>query len=112
MPIIYSTSFLSFSTDNIISQKLAGWRIADDQNRDIIIKLNPLIQAKKNRIIETSAFLREISFYHEENEVLFFPFSSFELVDIIEDGLTTIVFDYSLKFKNKVERKGGNCVII
>ena len=54
--------------------------------------------------METNAFLAEISFFHTENEVLFFPFSSFELVDIEEEGpMTYITFDYSFRFKNKAE---------
>lgn len=108
IPIIYSTSFLSFSTDNIISQSLANRRISGD-NRDIVIKLNPLNQRRKNEIMETNAFLAEISFYHTENEVLFFPFSSFELVDIEEKGpMTYITFDYSFRFKNKAEINDNN----
>lgn len=115
VPIIYSTSFLSFSTDDIISKKLSDRRISSDQTRDTIIKLNPLDQAKNHKIMETNAFLSEISFYHDENEVLSFPFSSFELVGIQEQSpFTTIKSDYSLRFKDKIEGRsddGTICVI-
>ena len=55
--------------------------------------------------MNTNGCLSEISFYHEENEVLFFPFSSFELVKIEEyqNGEILIEFNYSLRFKRKVE---------
>ena len=53
--------------------------------------------------MKTNASLREISYYHQENEVLFFPFSSFELVNVEEySEVFLITFNYSLDFKNKV----------
>ena len=53
--------------------------------------------------MKTNAFLNQISYFHNEDEVLFFPYSSFELVDINENySLPIIVFDYSLRFKEKV----------
>ena len=54
--------------------------------------------------MKTNAFLNQISFFPKENEVLFFPYSSFELEDIQEkDSYTLIFFIYSLRFKEKAK---------
>ena len=103
-PIIYSTSFLSFSTKISISKGLGSRRISTTKNREVILQLNPLQEKDKYRIMNTNASLSEISFFHDESEVLFFPFSSFELVNIEDDQeMPIIVLDYSLRFKNKVQ---------
>ena len=68
--------------------------------------------------MKTNASLKEISFFHEEDEILFFPFSSFEIVDVKEynPAMTVITLDYSLRFKEKVENCGyfneKGCLII
>ena len=74
---------------------------------EVIIKLKPLNIRDKDKIMITNGFLNQISYYHNEDEVLFFPFSSFELDDIYEVDLTLfIVLYYSNRFLKKVE----NCI--
>ncbi len=128
VPIIYCTSFLSFSTSYEISENLSSRRIIEPKpikskpikiigslinnnsqsnNNEVIIKLNPLREENINNVITSNGFLKKISFYHNEDEVLFFPFSSFELVDIFScQSKTMIVLDYSTRFIQKVL----NCV--
>ena len=77
VPIIYSTSFLSFSTNNEVAKGLTSRREASEQNRETVLKLNPLREEYENEIMKTNASLKEISLFHEEDEILFFPFSSF-----------------------------------
>ena len=68
--------------------------------------------------MKTNASLKEISLFHEEDEILFFPFSSFEIVDVEElsKEMTVITLDYSLRFKDKVVNCGyfneNGCLII
>ena len=119
VPMIYSTSFLSFSTDNEVSKGLTSRREASEENRETILKLNPLREEDKNEIMKTNASLSEISLFHEEDEVLFFPFSSFEIVDVKEYSsiMTVITLDYSPRFKKKVEnwcyfKEDSTCLII
>ena len=118
VPIIYSTSFLSFSTDDKISKKLSTRRESSPENNEVIIKLNPLKEEDEYQIMKTNASLREISYYHQENEVLFFPFSSFELVNVEEySEAVMITLNYSLDFKNKVRNcsyfdENSYCIII
>ena len=118
VPIIYSTSFLSFSTNNEVAKGLTSRREASEQNRETVLKLNPLREEYENEIMKTNASLKEISLFHEEDEILFFPFSSFEIVDVEElsKEMTVITLDYSLRFKKKVENCGyfneNGCLII
>ena len=118
VPIIYSTSFLSFSTDDKISEKLSSRRESSPENSEVIIKLNPLKEEDEYKIMETNASLREISYFHDESEVLFFPFSSFELVNVEEySEVFLITLNYSLDFKNKVRNcsyfdENSSCIII
>ena len=79
----------------------------ENLSNEVILKLNPLKDDDRYNVMITNGFLNQISFYHNEDEVLFFPFSSFELVDIYYyKGKTMIVLDYSPRFFKKVE----NCV--
>ena len=104
IPMIYSTSFLSFSTSFDVSKGLSSRRESSSENKDVIFKLLPLSFDKEYKIMKTNAFLNQISYFHNENEVLFFPYSSFELIDIQEqEPFTLIIFEYSLRFKKKVE---------
>ena len=116
VPMIYSTSFLSFSTNDEISKGLGSRRLETSKNRSVIIKLNPLDERSKDRVMNSNGCLYDISFYHDESEVLFFPFSSFELVDVKEydNNMTLIEFNYSLRFKNKIFNDNGDsfCIII
>ena len=76
-------------------------------SNSIYLKLNPLKESDADKIMITNGFLNQISYFHDEDEVLFFPFSAFELVDIYEeDGYTFVVLDYSPRFVGKIE----NCI--
>ena len=78
-------------------------RESSTENNTVIIKLNALGYRYEDDIIKSNAFLNKISAFHNENEVLFFPFSSFELVNIEEfDEGILITLDYSLRFRKKV----------
>ena len=86
--------------NNIIAPNLSSSSL----NNEVIIKLNPLREKDKHKIMITNGFLNKISFYHNEDEVLFFPFSAFELVNIYQEGKRTfIVLDYSTRFTSKIK---------
>ena len=92
---------------NIIKNVIINESSSSNSNNKVYLKLNPLKEKDKDKIMFTNGFLKEISYFHDEDEVLFFPFSSFELVDIYEDESTTfIVLDYSPRFIDKIE----NCI--
>ena len=78
---------------------------SSSSNNEVILKLNPLKKRDKDKVMITNGFLNQISYFHEEDEVLFFPFSSFELVDVYEDETRTFIeLDYSTRFLKKVEK--------
>ena len=88
---------------NIITNELSSSNI----NNKVYLQLNPLKEKDKYKIMITNGFLNQISYFHDEDEVLFFPFSFFLLVDIYEEDSTTfIVLDYSPRFISKIE----NCI--
>ena len=80
--IVFSKSFLSFSKDkNIAEQFLQG----ENKNKNISKVL--FILEKDDNIgynLSTHGDIEKISFYPNEREVLFFPFSSFEIKNIKE----------------------------
>ena len=117
VPIIYSTSFLSFSSDNKVANGLTSRRLGSEENRETLLILNPLKEEDEDKILKTNACLKEISFFHEENEILFFPFSSFEIENVEEySAVISITLNHSLRFKKKVENCGyfneNGCLII
>ena len=81
--------------------------ISESKNNLVRLILRPLKEEDKDKIMITNGFLNQISYFHGEDEVLFFPFSAFELVDVYEtDSRTCIELDYSYRFTRKVE----NCI--
>ena len=76
-------------------------------SNSIYLKLNPLKDSDADKVMITNGFLNQISYFHDEDEVLFFPFSAFELVDIYDkEDYTFVVLDYSPRFVGKIE----NCI--
>ena len=80
--IVFSKSFLSFSKDkNIATQFLK------DENKNKNISKVLFILEKDDNIgynLSTHGDIEKISFFPNEKEVLFFPFSSFEIKNINE----------------------------
>ena len=76
--IVFSKSFQSFTKDKIIADKFLNYEKNNDNNLSKV-----LFKLEKNENIEYSlATHGDISFYQNEKEVLFFPFSSFEIIKI------------------------------
>ena len=84
--IVFSKSFLSFSKDKTVANDFLS------HNNDNINLCKVLFVLEKDDNIEynlsTHADIEKLSFFPGEREVLFFPFSSFEIKDIKE---TTII---------------------
>ena len=57
IPIVYSTSFLSFSTSIDVSKGLSSRRESSPQNREVIFKLLPLSYNNENKCLFKSNFL-------------------------------------------------------
>ena len=80
--IVFSKTFLSFTKDIKIAEKF----LKNQENNNELNKVLFILE-KDNNIgynLATHADIEKLSFYPNEKEVLFFPFSSFEIKDIKE----------------------------
>ena len=82
--IIFSKTFLSFSKDKKTAEKF----LKNQKNENELNKVLFILEKDKNKMdydLSTHADIEQISFYPNEKEVLFFPFSSFEIKEINEN---------------------------
>ena len=84
--IVFSKSFLSFSKDKTVANEF----LSRDNNNINLCKVLFVLEKDDNieYNLSTHADIEKLSFFPGEREVLFFPFSSFEIKDIKE---TTII---------------------
>ena len=84
--IVFSKSFLSFSKDKTVANNF----LSHDNNNINLCKVLFVLEKDDNieYNLSTHADIEKLSFFPGEREVLFFPFSSFEIKDIKE---TTII---------------------
>ena len=93
--IVFSRSFLSFSIDKNIIDKFAGH---NDNSFSILYIIEEIQNKEKIGNKVSNAYIGDISKYANEKEVLVFPFSCFEIVEIkkIEDNEK---YDYEIHLK-------------
>ena len=80
--IVFSKSFLSFSKEKPLAEGFLN-----DENKNKNLNKVLFILEKDDNIdysLSTHGDIENISFFPHEKEVLFFPFSSFEIKDIME----------------------------
>ena len=80
--IVFSKSFLSFYKEEKIAESYLNSEIKEKNLSKVLFILEKNDNIKSN--IMTHCSMEKLSFYSEEKEVLFFPFSSFEIKDIKE----------------------------
>ena len=93
--IVFSRAFLSFSKDKNISENFLN-QSKINQNMSKVL----FILEKDDNIdysLGTHADIEKISFFPNEKEVLFFPFSAFEIEDIKE-----IIFNNETRYEIKL----------
>jgi len=97
--IVFSKCFLSFSKDINIAR-----RFLNGSNDSYLSKVFFILE-KDNNIdysLATHSDIENISFYPHEKEVLFFPFSSFEIKDIEEEMMNNErIYKINLKYLGK-----------
>ena len=99
--IVLTNSFLNFSRRLDVAEKdlnssLKKFKI--DNYKDILFVVNPL----KEKINYTNIDSKEISIYPNEDDVIFLPFSGFEICGIEKKENYSII---SLNYLNKYEKK-------
>ena len=78
--IVFSKSFLSFTKDKKIAENYLNVQNKDNNLSKVLFILEKDINIEYN--LCTHGDIEKISFFPNEREVLFFPFSSFEIKDI------------------------------
>ena len=109
--IVFSKSFLSFSKDKDIAEK----NLNNEDAHENLSKVLYIIE-KDDKIdysLSTHSDIENISVYQEEREVLFFPFSSFEIKDINEkiynnERIYEIKLLYLGKYQKEIENIDEN----
>ena len=109
--IVFSKSFLSFTKDKNIANGFLNLK----NNNNNLSKVLYIIE-KDDKIdysLSTHSDIEDISFYGYEKEVLFFPFSSFEIKDIKEstynkEKIYEIKLLYLGKYLKEVENLDTN----
>ena len=109
--IVFSKSFLSFTKDKNIANGFLNLK----NNNNNLSKVLYIIQKddKMDYSLSTHSDIEDISFYGYEKEVLFFPFSSFEIKDIKEsiynnEKIYEIKLLYLGKYLKEVENLDTN----
>lgn len=98
--LVLTQTFLSFSkSEKVAMFFMKNKKILTNMKRILFI-INPL---KQKDITVTNIDVEEISFFQGEKEVLFLPFSGFEITKIEEQTeYTTIYLNYLNKFEKKI----------
>ena len=78
--IVFSKSFLSFTKDKTVALKF----LENEEQKENLSKVLFIIEKDTNEgyNLSTHGDIEKISYYPNEKEVLFFPFSSFEIKDL------------------------------
>ena len=103
--LIYSRCFLSFSTD----ESVAHGFLKEPHSDNIVSILLVINSSVNNETYASNTDVKEFSFYEGEEEVLFFPYSSF-VVDSIEDidYYKQINLSYLGVYKNEIKEEYKN----
>lgn len=97
-------TFLSFSKDKHVAE---DFRLKND-NPNIKSNLFVVNPSGQENITVTNIDIEEYSYFEDEREVLFLPFSGFEIIDIKEgykyngDEFSIIYLNYLNKYEKKV----------
>ena len=104
--IVYGRSFFSFSFKKEVAEDFYN-RSKKKENEELKA-IFLILEGKSENAFNGNASISEYSFYEEESEVLFFPFSCFEIksIDQNKDGKDYIITlnyleKYEIHFKNK-----------
>ena len=97
--LIYSRGFLSFSKDESIAKTFIG---TIKGTKKILFRLNYFLENERL----SNADLKEITDISAENEVLFFPFSSFIITSItIKNDIYYIDLEYLGIYKDEINKR-------
>ena len=96
--IVFSKSFLSFSKEPKVAKKFLDREESNENMQKVLFILEKDENLGNN--LATHGDIEKISFYPKEKEVLFFPFSAFEIKSSIENKKEKR-YDINLKYLGK-----------
>ena len=88
----------------------------ENRSLDIIIEISNISEFDKSKYIISNAYLKDISYFSKEEEVLIFPFTGFEVIgwdnySFEENNVkfkgTIFYFEFSQNFKKLIKEKYG-----
>jgi len=88
----------------------------ENRSLNIIIEISNISELDKSKYIISNAYLKDISFFSKEEEVLIFPFTGFEVIgwdnySFEENNVkfkgTIFYFEFSQNFKKLIKEKYG-----
>ena len=86
----------------------------EKKNLNVLIEITNINESDKKNYIISNAYLRDISYYTKEDEVLIFPFTGFEVIGWKKYSFskgkdkmkgTLFYFKFSKKFKKLIQKK-------
>ena len=109
--IISAKCFLSFSKKESIAR---GFLIGLDEDLIKVLFIIENIDDKKiDKQLLSNAYIKEFSKYKDEDEVLFFPLSCFEVKEIKkENNIKKIKLEYLVKYKKIINNELKNLEVI
>ena len=105
--IVFSKSFLSFTKDKKVAKRFLDKCPHDEVLSKVLFVLEK--EEKEGYNLSTHGDIEQISFFTNEKEVLFFPFSSFEIkaikkIKIEKENIYEIKLLYLGKYLNDIEK--------
>ena len=100
--LIITRVFSSYSINKDTALRFFDYRIKNSKHNDlkpILYVINPL--KMKNNLYVTNFYAKQMSFYSEEEEIIFLPFSGFIICDIEEKEDYSIIY---LNYLNNYEK--------
>ena len=81
----------------------------ENRSLNIIIEINNISELDKSKYIISNAYLKDISCFSKEEEVLVFPFTGFEVIgwDNYSFEENIFYFKFSQNFKKLIKEKYG-----
>ena len=92
--IVFTRSFLSFSEEE---RTIESFKRQSDENSYSVLYIIEEIKNDKKKMLSNSV-IEEFSFYPKEKEILVFPFTCFEIINITEINKNDIKYEIRLKY--------------
>ena len=112
--IVYGRSFFSFSDNIKVAQNFKERKKVYMNKKTEMVGLFVIEQCPQNdKMCSGNASIQEYSFYKNESEILFFPFSSFEIKKIkkINENEFIITLNYLGKYQNLFENEDSRDIL-